>query len=72
MARQEFRFYPVEEFYWHDDGRLIGKYIPGNSYNCSRNARHDRLYEKCKQWQAEGKIKVAMLNADEQFRIIKR
>jgi len=65
MDRREFRFYPLTEFYWYrdenDPGSMIGKYLPGNSYNCTAGARHDALREKCKQWEADGLIRIAYL-----------
>lgn len=62
----EFKFLPLEEFEWwreYDDGTkdLIGLYVPGNSYNCTKQPRHDALRAKCVVWEQEGKIKVLPL-----------
>ncbi len=49
-----FIFRPLEEFHWH----RIGHYVPGNTYNCTPEPRHDALREKCAEWLAEGKIAI--------------
>lgn len=63
----EFIFSPLVEFEWAEDGRVIGLYVPGNTYNCSRQPVHDRLRAKCAEWQEEGKIEVAPLIGGRQF-----
>lgn len=72
----EFKFVPVQEFEWwrdYDDGekRLVGHYVPGNTYNCTREPRHDMLREKCKEWEAEGKIKKIPLAPGQFFTTVK-
>lgn len=71
----EFKFVPLVDFEWereYEDGtkRLIGHYIPGNTYNCTREPRHDALREVCKTWEAEGKIRRIPLNPGEFFKTI--
>lgn len=68
----EFKFTPLEPFTWvreYPDGssKLIGSYVPGAVYNCTRGARHDALREQCATWLKEGKIQVFPLAPDVQF-----
>ena len=68
----EFRFTPLEQFEWvreYEDGsqRLVGQYIPGMTYNCTKEPRHDALREQCKTWEAEGKIRKIPLALGEKF-----
>lgn len=74
--KREFKFIPIKEFEWWDkdaDGNdfMIGQYLPGMSYNCTRFAVHDKLREKCKEWEKDGLIKIAYL-VNEHFEQIKR
>ncbi len=64
---QEFRFMPLEQFEWWVDDELIGQYIPGMTYNCTSDRRHDALREMCKVWEAEGKIQVLALLPGQRF-----
>lgn len=63
VKRKEFKFYPLVEFEWYreDIEKLIGHYIPGMSYNCTLEARHDTLFQQCQEWEKEGKIKIVPL-----------
>jgi hypothetical protein len=66
----EFRFVPTRLFEWHrtlEDGTkfLVGQYIPGMSYNCSKSPHHDLLREKCREWSERGRIKIYPLNKEE-------
>ena len=72
----EFKFAPKVEFEWHreyEDGTtvLVGHYIPGMTYNCTKEPRHDALREKCKEWEADGKIVKIPLAPGEFFKTIK-
>jgi hypothetical protein len=73
MDKREFRFYPLESFYWYrgegNERRLVGKYIPGNTYNCTAGERHNELREKCEQWAADGKIRIAYLAPGHSFKV---
>jgi len=76
----EFKFAPLAAFEWwreltDDDGEvldrtLIGQYLPGMTYNCSKKTNHDALREKCKQWEAEGKIKIMALEKGQEFKTV--
>jgi hypothetical protein len=63
----EFIFTPLVEFEWVKDDALIGLYVPGNTYNCSRQALHDNLRAMCVQWKEEGKIEVFPLTFGKTF-----
>lgn len=72
---REFKFIPLTEFEWvreYDDGETlhVATYYPGNSYNCTREPRHDALREMCKHWEADGKIMVIPLLNGQQFKTI--
>lgn len=72
----EFKFVPLEVFDWfreYEDGTTVhvGHYLPGNTYNCTKEPRHDALREKCKEWEAEGKIKKIPLHPGEFFKTVK-
>jgi len=77
----EFKFEPLEDFEWwrelkDGDGnvierQLIGQYLVGQSYNCTRKSVHDALRGKCAQWAEEGKIQIKNLAPGEEFRIVK-
>ena len=77
---KEFKFAPVEEFEWSreildDDGEviestLIGQYLVGNTYNCTKKPIHDALRAKCVEWEKEGKIVITNLPAGQQFKTI--
>lgn len=55
-----FVFAPKVEFVWDDEdtGVRIGRYTPGNTYNCAAIPRHDRLRAKCAEWLSAGRITV--------------
>lgn len=72
QGKREFRFIPLQEFYYYNDGKMVAKYIPGNTYNCRRDAAHDLLREKCREWESEGKIKIVYLVNGQSFNVIKR
>lgn len=63
----EFIFTPTVEFEWVRDGQCVGLYVPGNTYNCSRQEVHDALRDKCAKWKDEGKIKVFPLSFGTNF-----
>ena len=77
----EFKFAPKKKFeYVREvkdlDGdvvskQLIGEYHPGMTYNCTKDARHDALREKCRQWEAEGLITIMPLKAGQFFKTVK-
>ena len=64
----EFKFFPLEDFKHEEDGEVKAHYIPGNSYNCSRDPVHDHLRDLCAGWAKEGKIRVVPLAKGEVFR----
>ena len=76
----EFKFIPLEQFEWWReikdengevlDRTLIGQYLPGMSYNCTRQTVHDALREKCKAWEKEGKIRIVALANGQEFKTI--
>jgi len=62
----EFKFAPLKKFKWtrkYEDGTevMVGEYHPGMTYNCTKEPRHDALREVCKEWEAEGLIRVIPL-----------
>lgn len=69
----EFRFTPLEQFeWWVPDPNggpsiLIGQYVPGMTYNCTADHRHDALRAQCRLWEAEGKIQVLALLPGQKF-----
>ena len=69
----EFIFAPKEQFKWvketEDSVQMIGLYLPGNTYNCTAKPLHDELREKCKEWEAEGKIEVYPLPPGKSFTV---
>lgn len=75
----EFKFKPLEEFIWkrqRKDGegnileeQVIGHYIPGMTYSCTKKLVHEVLRERCKQWLLEGKIEIISLEPGEYFEI---
>ena len=77
----EFKFTPLIEFEWwrqktDDEGaviekNLIGQYLPGMSYNCTKDSRHDALREQCVKWEKEGKIKILALAPGQSFKTFK-
>jgi hypothetical protein len=69
MAIKPFTFEPLVEFEWYreDLEKLIGHYIPGMSYNCTLEPRHDMLRGMCDQWEKEGKIRKKGLSPDQKF-----
>jgi len=69
---QEFKFFPLVNFQWVDEDKLMGDYYPGMSYSCTRFPLHDKLRVMCKQWEAEGKIKVMPLQIGQYFEMQKR
>lgn len=72
MLPIEFKFAPKVQFDWvrkYDDGSevTVGEYYVGNTYNCTKEPRHDALREQCKVWLEEGKIAVIPLGRNEAF-----
>lgn len=74
----EFKWTPLSQFEWKrqvkKNGKVvseqvIGQYIPGMSYNCSRQPVHDALREQCAKWLDEGKIEIINLKPGEYFEI---
>lgn len=69
----EFKFTPSEsDFDWvreYEDGSsvLVGRYHVGGVYNCTKSPRHDALREKCKEWEAAGKIIIFPLPPSQHF-----
>lgn len=71
----EFKFAPLTYFEWErtlDDGskQFMGQYHPGMTYNCTKEARHDALRAKCREWESEGKIKVIPLKTGQSLKTI--
>lgn len=71
----EFKFAPTKEFEWvreYEDGSKVhvATYYVGNTYNCTKEPRHDALREKCKEWEAEGLIQVMPLAPGQFFKTI--
>jgi hypothetical protein len=76
----EFKFAPLEEFEWwrelkDENGSIversmIGHYLPGMTYNCTKKPVHDALREKCVQWEKEGKIQILALPQGQSFKTI--
>jgi len=67
----EFVFTPLVEFTWFRGDALVGRYIPGQDYYCTRQPRHDELREKCVEWEKNGQIKITMLAAGQHFVTVK-
>lgn len=75
----EFKFAPLKDFEWwkdFDDGskQLIGQYLVGdgnNTYNCVKMVAHEPLREKCKEWLADGKIRIIHLAPGQKFIVTK-
>jgi hypothetical protein len=63
----EFKFEPLVAFEWKKEDVLVGSYLPGGTYNCSRYPQHDSLRKICEEWEAEGKIRKIPLAPDEKF-----
>lgn len=51
--------------------RLIGQYLPGMKYNCTKKPIHDILRVQCSRWVEEGKISVDRLPAGQTFSVAK-
>jgi hypothetical protein len=51
-------FEPLREIEWREDDRLIGVYVPGQSYTCHDDEQHAALVEMIKTWLAEGVIRI--------------
>jgi hypothetical protein len=69
---KEFRFMPLEQFEWWVPGeggpdQLIGQYIPGMTYNCTADSRHDALRAMCKVWEKRGRIQILALLPGQRF-----
>lgn len=68
----EFKFTPLKDFKWYReiDGEkvLIGHYIPGMSYNCTKEPVHDALRIQCEDWETKGMIKVIPLGPGQVFK----
>ena len=64
---REFKFTPKVEFEWVRNGRVIGHYIPGMSYNCTNQPRHDELRSQCEAWDGAGMITRHYLPDGERF-----
>lgn len=73
MKRYPFKFTPLKEFKWHreDTDFLVGHYLPGMTYNCTTEPRHDALFLQCVDWEAEGKIRVLPLTGTQTFKTVK-
>ena len=67
----EFRFTPVEPFEWWQDDKLIGQYLPGMSYNCTRHTSHDALRKQCAEWVSDGKINIIGLPPGHYFETLR-
>lgn len=67
----EFVFTPLKEFTWFRGDFLVGRYLPGQDYYCTREARHDELREKCVEWEKNGQIKIMMLASGQNFVSVK-
>ncbi len=63
----ECQFAPKEQFEWWEEGKLIGQYVVGNTYNCSRFDVHAKLRRKLFEWAQEGKVTIMPLGAGQQF-----
>ena len=68
----EFKFEPLEEFTrvreYPDGSKVtIGHYLPGGTYNCTKEPRHDALRDICTKWESEGKIRKVFLKPNQSF-----
>jgi len=70
MEREEFIFTPLVEFDYFRGEVLIAHYMPGMTYNCTRHPRHDTLYQKCAEWEQQGKIRKIPLQGAQQFKTV--
>ena len=61
-------FAPTQEFEWRrEDGFLIGLYVPGNTYNCTRFPVHAKLREKVWEWAQAGMVEIYPLGPFRRF-----
>jgi hypothetical protein len=51
-------FEPLRQIEWKEDDRLIGVYLPGQTYTCRDDAEHAALAAMLKRWLDDNVVRI--------------